>query len=132
MGLAEFVEAHKQAVEHDLLTQTGYTLSDVGRSLPWGALGSFLHTVRPDSAIVAETQPEVAEWSTVFKTNVILADIYDVLMNFYAAMIVKGSGKQPKKPPEYKRSWRKPETAFKKVMKVKDWFSMIGGEKKDG
>ena len=78
MGLAEYVEAHKKAVEHDLLTQTGYTLQDVGRTLSWGALGSFLHTVKPDSAIAAEENPDVAEWSTIFKTNVILADIYSL------------------------------------------------------
>ena len=41
-----------------MLTQTGYSLDDVGRSLSWGALGSFLHNTRPDSALVEEMQPE--------------------------------------------------------------------------
>lgn len=132
MGLAQYVEAHKKAVEHDLLTQTGYTLQDIGRTLSWGALGSFLHTVKPDSAIAAEENPDVAEWSTVFKTNVILADIYDAIAVFTAIVAAKGSGRKPQKPDEYPRPWRKKKKAFKKVMKVNEWFKLMGGENKNG
>lgn len=119
-------------MEHDLLTQTGHSLDDVGRSLSWGALGSFLHTASPDSAIVGEVRPEIAEWSSTFKTNVLLADIYDVLTWFNATMLAKGTGKYPRKPKEYERSYRKKEKKFSKIMKVSDWFKMIGGEKRDG
>jgi hypothetical protein len=129
VGLAEYVGAHKQAVERDLLTQTGYTLEDVGRTLSWSALGSFLHEAKPDSAIVAETNPEISEWSTIFKTNVILADIYDVLNWFRVCMMAKGGKQRPQKPNEYPRSWRKTNKAFKTVMKAKEWLSMIGGGK---
>lgn len=112
-----------------MLTQTGYTLEDVGRGLSWDALGSFLHTAKPDSAIVAETNPDIAEWSTIFKTNVILADIYDLLAWFQATMMVKGTKKHPQKPQEYTRSWRKKKKTFKTVMKAKDWLKMLGGGK---
>lgn len=133
VSLADFVEAHKSAVERDLLTQTGYSLDDVGRSLSWGALGSFLHNTRPDSALVEEMQPELAEWSTVFKTNVILADIYDAIASLAAIVAVKGTKKQPKKPKEYPRSWRAKKKQFTKIMKISDWFGMLrGGEKQDG
>lgn len=132
ISLAEFVEAHRSAVEHDLLTQTGYSLDDVGRTLSWGALGSFLHSAKPDSSIVAEIRPELAEWSTVYKTNIILADIYDAIAGLAAIVAAKGTGKKPQKPQEYPRSWRMKKKQFKKVMKVSEWFKTIGGEKQDG
>ena len=91
-----------------------------------------MHTVKPDSAIAAEIRPEVAEWSTIFKTNVLLADIYDELCWFQSTMIAKGTDRYPKKPKEYPRSWREKKTKFKKIMKVNDWLKLIGGEKKDG
>lgn len=109
-----------------MLTETGYSLDDVGRSLSWGALGSFLHRAKPDSAIAEETNPEIAEWSTVFKTNVILADIYDALTWFHATMMAKGTPHYPKRPKEYERSFRKKKGSFKKIMKVKDWFKLMG------
>lgn len=115
-----------------MLTQTGYSLDDVGRSLSWGALGSFLHSARPDSALVAEEKPEVAEWSTTFKTNVILADLYDAVTWLTAIVAVKGSGKRPQKPKEYPRSWRKKKHSFKKIMKIKDWMKLMGGESDGG
>ena len=110
-------------------------MDEVGRTLSWGALGSFLNSAKPDSAIIAETHPEIAEWSSVFKTNVILADIYDALTWFNATVMAKGTGKRPNRPKEYYRSWRKKNSShgqFKKVMKISDWLKMIGGEKKDG
>lgn len=78
-------------------------------------------------------QPELAEWSTVFKTNVILADIYDAIASLAAIVAVKGTKKQPKKPKEYPRSWRTKKKQFTKIMKISDWFGMLrGGEKQDG
>lgn len=115
-----------------MLTQTGYTLDDVGRSLPWRALGSFLHIAKPDSAIVAETDPELSNWSTTFKTNVILADIYDALTWLTAIASVKGSKRTPQKPKEYPRPWKQKKHAFKKIMKAKDWLSLLTGGEKDG
>ena len=115
-----------------MLTQTGYTLEDVGRSLPWGALGSFLHSARPDSALAAETNPEIAEWSTIFKTNVILADLYDAVTWLTAIVAAKGSGKRPQKPEKYPRSWRKKKHAFRRIMKIKDWMKLMGGESDGG
>ena len=104
-------------------------MNDVGRSLSWGALGSFLHEAKPDSAIVAEMDPAIAEWSTVLKTNMLLADIYDLLNLFRVYMLAKGGKVRPQKPKEYPRSWRKKKKTFKTVMKAKDWLKMIGGER---
>ncbi|MBO5569969.1 MAG: hypothetical protein J6A79_13700 [Clostridia bacterium] len=92
-----------------------------------------MHNTRPDSALVEEMQPELAEWSTTFKTNVILADIYDAIASLAAIVAVKGTKKQPKKPKEYPRSWRANKKQFTKIMKISDWFGMLrGGEKQDG
>ena len=81
---------------------------------------------------MAEMKPEIAEWSTVYKTNVILADIYDAISNLTAIVIARGTGQRPRKPPEYPRSWRGRKKQFKKIMKASDWFGMLGGEKQDG
>lgn len=91
-----------------------------------------MHTARPDSALVGEMRPEIAEWSSTFKTNVLLADIFDALTWFNATMMAKGTGKRPKKPKEYERSYLKKEKVFKKIMKVSEWFKLIRGEKEDG
>ncbi|MBQ9252632.1 MAG: hypothetical protein IJ188_08350 [Clostridia bacterium] len=107
-------------------------MDDIGRSLSWGALGSFLQSAKPDSAVAAEVNPEIAEWSTTFKTNAILADIYDILAQFFAVMAAKGTDRLPKKMEKYPRSWRGKERAFKTVMKAKEWLQMLGGEKKNG
>lgn len=119
-------------MEHDLLTQTGHSLDDIGRSLSWGALGSFLHTAKPDSALAADLNPEIAEWSTLFKTNQILADIYDEIAAFKALVAVKGTRKRrPDKTEPYPRSWQKKKRSFKTVMKGKEWLKLLGGEKKN-
>lgn len=113
-----------------MLTQTGYTLDEVGRSLSWRALGSFLNKVKPDSALAADLKPDVAEWSTTYKTNLILADIYDLIAQIGVVLAVKGSKKRPPEAPEYPREWRKKKKQFTKVMTGSEWLDLIneGGE----
>jgi hypothetical protein len=103
IGLARFVEEHHEAIERDLLTETGHELNDVGRTLSWGALASFLSTVKVGSALGNDLNPELAEWATQGKTNAILADIYDQLSlaNMYLRMIA--TRKRGRKPEPYKR-----------------------------
>ena len=116
-----------------MLTETGYSLNDVGRSLSWGALASFLSSTKPDSALSAEINPDVAEWSTIFKTNALLADIYDAIRQFNAIMAAKGSGKRPQTPKPYPRPWqRKKRQHFTKKMKIKEWFKLAGGDSNGG
>ena len=81
---------------------------------------------------MAEMKPEIAEWSTVYKTNVILADIYDAIAGLTAIVAAKRSARRPQKPGEYPRSWRQKKKQFKKIMKASDWFGMLGGEKENG
>lgn len=106
IGLAEFISEHRGAVERDLLG-TGYSLDDVGASLSWDALKSFLSYVKPDSAVYRELHPELSEWSTTLKTNVILADIYDQLSVTIALLRAQLTHKRQKQPDPYKRPWVK-------------------------
>lgn len=81
-------------MERDLLVQTGFTLDDVGGALPWSALGAFLHRIEPDGAIAQEIEPDIAAFSSRFKTNAILADIYDVLAQINANLVAGFSRKR--------------------------------------
>ena len=83
--------------------QTGHSLDDVGGALNWSALGAFLHRVDPDSAIAHEIEPEIANFSSTFKTNAILADIYDMLAQINANLVAGFSRKRTSKPKRYPR-----------------------------
>ena len=103
IGLAAFISEHRKAIESDLLRETGYELNDVGRTLSWDALDSFLNNLRPDSAIVREIEPELSTWTTQAKTNSLLADIYDWLANINSNLVALAEGKKAKRPKPYPR-----------------------------
>lgn len=79
--------------------------------------------------MAAELYPDIADWSTTFKTNALLADIYDLMMAFAAMVGAKGSGKRPQSTTPYPRPWRKPDKQFGEVRKISEWLEMIGGDK---
>ena len=86
------IEDHDRALEYDLMTRTGRTLSEY---MEMGAAGkvallSFIGNLTPDSALGREMDPkdEYGAWYTTVKTNAILADIFDV---FVKANSKKGS-----------------------------------------
>ena len=79
VGLAAFVAEHAGAIEYDLLTKTGHEIKDVGATLSWEALTSFVFHGTPDSALARELNEEEALWALTMKTNGILADIFDML-----------------------------------------------------
>lgn len=103
IGLAEFINEHRGAVERDLLTETGHELSDVGSTLSWSALRAFMSSTKPGSALSGELNPEMTEWSTVAKTNAILADIFDQLSIINANLRVLITHKPGRRPEPYKR-----------------------------
>ena len=86
-----------------MLRETGHELNDVGRTLSWGALDSFLKHIAPDSALMRELNPDAAVWSSTTKTNAILADIWDMLATINSNLIAIGSGRPAKKPKLYPR-----------------------------
>lgn len=83
--------------------QTGYSLDDVGGALSWSALGAFLQRVDPGSALAHELEPELSAWATPFKTNAILADIYDMLAQINANLVSGFSRRRSQKPKRYPR-----------------------------
>ncbi len=91
------------------MTRTGHDLSDVGRTLSWSALRSFVEQIGADSAIARETNPEIAVWASRVKTNALLADIFDLLAAINANLIAIGSHSKPKRPKEYPRPGRNPD-----------------------
>ena len=98
-GLAMALRSHGRAVEYDLMTRTGRTLSEYMEMGAAGkvALVSFLRFLPPDSAYFREVHPrdEMGAWSSTLKTNSILADIFDV--------IVRANSKKGRKPKPYPR-----------------------------
>ena len=105
----------------------GYTLDDVGGVLSWDALGDFISKTEPGSALAYELDPERSQWGTTDGTNMILADIYDLLAAINFTLSYMASGKRPKKPEPYKRPGQKQEkkhigTASIPVSDVKDFI----------
>ena len=103
IGLARMIERHDRALEYDLITRTGRTLNELMNMGAAGrvALISFIQYLPPDATLRREIDPrdETAEWYTTMKTNVILADIFDI---FVAAHTKDGN-----KPAEYPRPGQK-------------------------
>ncbi len=107
ISLAKFVEEHHGAIEYDLLSKTGHELNDLGSTLSWDALSSFVSNLEADSATVREIEPELSRWSTVAKTNAILADIFDLLSAINSNLKAIGSGSRAKRPEKYPRPDKK-------------------------
>lgn len=114
-------------MERDLLVQTGHTLDDVGSALSWSALGAFLHRVEPDGAIAHEIEPEIAAFSSRFKTNAILADIYDLLAQINANLVAGFSRKRTSKPRRYPRPGDESKRRIGKdsmtISELDNWFA---------
>ena len=131
---------HREALQYDLITRTGYDLDDIGRALSWGALKSFIHQIDYDSALGRETRPKDAAWSTTYQTNVILADIYDAIDQINANLIAIATNKQSKQikpyPRPYKVKGRGDSKHYGKdplpVSELEAWFERKRKEKRDG
>lgn len=126
IGLADFVCENREAVECDLLS-TGYTLDDVGESLSWDALKSFMTYARPDSALFRKMNPEWSEWATPIKTNLILADIFDQLSvtNMLLRALVTHKPSKPHEPykrPGQKKTRRMGKAPLASVQDMREWI----------
>ena len=117
-------------MEYDLLTLTGHELEDVGRSLSWGALGAFLRKASPQGAIASDLYPDHVPWMQTMQTNVILADIYDVLTQINSNIVGGLSHKKAKKAQKYPRPWDKKKNRKQfgsaddtlPIDKMRDWL----------
>lgn len=104
LSLVQIIDEHDRALEYDLMTRTGRTLSEY---IDMGAAGmvallSFINYLPMDSRLrqAMDPQDEVGEWSTVKKTNIILADLFDV---FVSANTKKGHKAKQYPRPKQKR-----------------------------
>ena len=135
-SLCEFINDHKEAIESDLITSAGIELNEVGSALTMGALYSFLQNRSYDSALWRSTHEDMAEWSTTLKTNLILADIFDVLSQINANIVALGTRKKAQKTKPYPRAWAKDEktkTIGKGALPPKElheWFKNYGKRRK--
>lgn len=72
-------------------------MDDVGGRLPWSALFSFIHNIPTDSAL-ARDLGKATGWENTLKTNMLLADIYDLLQVIHADICALGGKKAKFKP----------------------------------
>lgn len=129
IGLASFIDKHREAVERDLLTETGHELDDIGGALSWGALKSFLSHTKPGSALASELNPDMTEWETRTKTNAILADIFDQLSIVNENLRILITHKPGRRPEPYPRPGQKKESekrygrgALQGIQAMRDWI----------
>ena len=101
ISLADFVIEHRKAIEYDLLTRTGFQINDVGGSLSWTALDSFIRNLDTDSALARDLGKSTG-WENTIQTNTLLADLYDLMQAINANLISLG-GNKPKKIKPYPR-----------------------------
>lgn len=62
-----------------------------------------MQNLGPDSALARSLNPEAYAWASTQKTNLILADIWDLLATINANIVAVGSGKPTKNPKRYPR-----------------------------
>lgn len=101
-------------------------MDDIGRTLSWGALNSFLRHLDVNTETARELEPDLAAWGDTLKTNAILADIFDMLAMINANLCALGSGNKAKKPKAYTRPGDKDKKRIgKKALppdELRAWF----------
>jgi len=95
------------------MTMTGRTLDEYMDEGAAGivALSHFAANLPLDSAVIAAESeyPMEQVWMTRQKTNLILADIYDLVSGFMWTWASAKSKKKRKRPEPYPRPWTKKE-----------------------
>lgn len=137
ISLKEFTQDHREAIEYDLITSVGVELDDIGRTLSWGAFLSFIKNLDFSSALWRELHPEFNGWSSQLMTNILLADIIDVLSSINANLCGGLSHKKATRPKPYPRPW-KTKDDHKKIGKgalpkneLREWIKNYGKNKKE-
>lgn len=118
--------------------KVGYELNDIGGSLSWRALDSFIRNLSLSSATMRELNPELARWDTQLQTNTILADIYDMLAALNYNVLCMASKQKPQQPKSYPRPGKKEDEDKKKIGKgalpvadLREWFEQKRRDKKE-
>lgn len=90
------------------------------------ALVHFYKHLSADSATwrAQSGYKEISEWSSTFKTNMLLADIVDSIAWFNYSFASAYSKRKPKKPTTYPRPWVSTgQTLGKEPIPVKDFWN---------
>lgn len=98
-----------------MISSAGIEIDDIGGSLSWGAFSSFIKRSDEDSALFRELHPEIGDWGTTLRTNIILADIFDCLSQINANMIGGFSRKKSRQVDKYPRPWNQQKKNEKKI-----------------
>ena len=118
-------------MDYDLLTMTGiplYRFFDTPRDVE--ALAHFVCNLTMDSkTLQAESGYEhIDEWGLRFRTNQLLADLYD-LTNSFRYVFLKSKRQKPNKPKPYPRPWDKTKKKIgKKPVKVSKFWRWWNGQ----
>lgn len=125
-GLALVIRDYSHELEYDLMTMTGRTLSEYMSMGADGriALAAFIRLAPPESALYRASHPsdELPSWGGLYKTNAILADIYDA----YAATHTK---KGRKAKPYPRPGVDKGRTIGKGAVKIRDFEAWWNGDR---
>lgn len=122
------------------MTKAGRTLEDVGDSLSWRSLTSFITNEDDTSALARELDIERHLWSKTAMTNSILADIYDMLAQINSVLIAFGSHGKVKRIDPYPRPGAAAERADSKHFgkgalpkkELREWFEQKRRERYGG
>ena len=124
LSLVQTIDEYDRPLEYDLMTRTGRTLSEY---IDMGAAGmvallSFVNYLPADSALRSATDPqeEIGEWNTTRKTNMILADLFDVF--------VSANTKKGRKAKQYPRPKQKKKIGSGAIPISEFWDWWKGGE----
>lgn len=72
-------------------------MNDVGGTLSWSALDSFIRNLDTDSALARDLGKSTG-WENTIQTNAILADLYDLMQVINANLVALGGKKAKTKP----------------------------------
>lgn len=113
------------------MIKSGFTLDDIGSTLSWSALGSFITNLDIDTALARELDKDRAVWGTLSKTNAILADIYDLLNQMNSNMVAQGSGKRAKRAARYLRPDDKKAKHIGTAVPIRNFDNWIEKKRKE-
>lgn len=131
ISLARFSEEHCEALEYDLLTRTNYSVNDLGGSLEWTSLQSFIKNLDTRSALARELGKSTG-WEDTLTTNRILADIYDLLQAINENIMRLGGGKKKKIKPYPRPNDKDKNKIGKGGLSLEDLRKWIKEKKENG
>lgn len=82
----------------DLLTRTHYQIDDIGGALSWRSLDAFIKRLGGDSEL-ARDLGKYTGWNTALQTNIILADLFDLVQLVRAEHVYYNTKKKIKTNP---------------------------------